>query len=190
MFDKGRLILFAGIAIPLGLLAGAALVWRSLPPNNVNALDQGKTYADAGNRVEPQRDRAGFSTDATLVRAVGRKFQWHFVFPGPDKTFDTPDDVQSGTTLHLPLGSEVDLQLTSDDYVYIMTLPEYGLSEIAVPDMLHHLRFKADRCMDVPIRTDPMCGVAFLHDDEMGEFKIEPIPQFFRWVDAIQHPRL
>lgn len=114
-----------------------------------------------------------------VVRAVGRDFQWHFRYPGPDATLETADDVVGSRTLYLPPDVDVKLDLTSDDYVYTMSLPKHGLKEIAVPDMTHTLRFHTETGAEIDLLVDPMCGFRFYHDEIMGRILVQERDDFF-----------
>lgn len=116
------------------------------------------------------------------VQAVGREFQWQFAYAGADGAFDTRDDIRSGRVLHLPAGKPVELQLTSRDYVYIMTLPMYGQREIAVPDMTHRVSFTPEEKVETALPVDPMCGAGIIHKEAMGWLKVESPAQFHRWL--------
>jgi heme/copper-type cytochrome/quinol oxidase subunit 2 len=70
---------------------------------------------------------------------------------------------------------DVTLLLTSDDYVYTLTSPT-GSKEIAVPKLVHTLRFQAPETGTYEFRTDPMCGLRYFHDDVQGTMQVEASP--------------
>ena len=126
------------------------------------------------------------STSGERVIAVtGSRFQWSFRFPGRDGRFGTSDDLVSSRHLHLPQGQMVDLQLTSTDYIYTLSLPELELEEIAVPELVHTLRIDADRVGSYRLLSDPMCAVRFSHDKEMGRMRIEETAAFQGWLATL-----
>ncbi len=115
---------------------------------------------------------------SVTVRAMGRNFQWHFTYPGPDSTIDTADDVFAERTLYLPPNVDVELLVNSDDYVYTLSLPDYGVKEIAVPDLTHTLRFHTTTSAEIDVRVDPLCGFRFYHDEIMGRIVIKDRDDF------------
>lgn len=117
------------------------------------------------------------------VRAIGREFQWHFVYPGEDREFGSDDDIDAGNTLRVPVGSEIELLLSSDDYIYIFNLPEFGIREIAVPEMVHRVRFQANLRQEISLITDPLCGLRLLHDGKMGHASILSGAEFLDWFE-------
>lgn len=136
----------------------------------------------AGQPFGAENSSGTESPDVIRVQAVGHEFQWQFAYAGADGAFDTRDDIRSGRVLHLPAGRPVELQLTSRDYVYIMTLPMYGQREIAVPDMTHRLSFTPEEQMGTALPIDPMCGAGIFHKEAMGWLKVESPAQFRRWL--------
>ena len=102
-------------------------------------------------------------TEPLVVRVTGRNFQWYFTYPGADGEFDTADDVDSPHNVSLPKGYNVQLHVTSEDYLYAFRAPELALREVAVPGMNFLIDFKTDRTGRFELEVDPMCGFDFLH---------------------------
>ena len=49
-----------------------------------------------------------------LIQITGEEFTWQFRYPGPDGSLHTDDDIiKPGKELHLPLGIEIEVELTS-----------------------------------------------------------------------------
>ena len=130
------------------------------------------------------------STDTTLpsplvIDVVGRDFLWTFTYPGADQILGTEDDLVVTKDLHLPLGLDVRLRLTSEDYIYTFRARELELKEVAVPELQFTLDFKTDHQGKYELEVDPLCAVQFLHDDEMGWLVIEDREAFEHWfLDA------
>jgi heme/copper-type cytochrome/quinol oxidase subunit 2 len=122
---------------------------------------------------------AAWSSPVT-VQAIGREFEWWFVYPGPDAVLGTEDDVESQRELVLPPHVDAQLRLTSDDYVYSMTLPGYAPKEIAVPEMTHEITFRTRDEESFDLSVDPLCAVRLFHDDVMGRVRIESREDFAR----------
>jgi len=115
------------------------------------------------------------------VQATGREFEWWFRYPGPDALLGTADDVESERLLILPLHVDAELLLTSEDYIYSMTLPGYAPKEIAVPEMTHRIAFRTRGEERFELLVDPLCAFRYYHDDVMGYVQIEARDDFERW---------
>ena len=76
-----------------------------------------------------------------------------------------------GSELSVHRGDIVDFQITSTDYIYVLSLPD-GQREIGVPDMCHHLTFAATRPGRFELLSDAMCGLRLLHDEVQGVLQI------------------
>ncbi len=103
-----------------------------------------------------------------VVKVVGRDFDWHFQIMEPA----TDPHVPETDRLQLPLDAEVELQITSEDYVYSLRIPEWGLHEVAVPGLVRKARFHTNESLDLILPVDPMCGFAAFHDDVMGSIVV------------------
>ena len=123
-----------------------------------------------------------------VIEAVGRDFLWHFRYPGTDGKLGTKDDLVVSKDLHLPLGHAIELRLTSDDYIYTFRSTELKLIEVAVPEMWFQLAFTTERPGKHELEVDPLCGVKFLHDDEMGWLFIEEEDSFRQWFREVESP--
>ena len=119
------------------------------------------------------------------IEVTGKRFEWQFRFPGADGRFGTGDDLVSRRDLHLPVGVAVELKLTSEDYIYTLSLPGLGLQEIAVPELFHSLRLEAGRNGSYRLLSDSMCAVRFSHDEEMGRVLVEEPTAFDQWLVSL-----
>ncbi|QEG43587.1 hypothetical protein UC8_56380 [Roseimaritima ulvae] len=103
-----------------------------------------------------------------VVKVVGRDFDWHFQVLEPLTQQNAPETDR----LHLPLDTEVELQITSEDYVYSLRIPEWGLHEVAVPGLVRTAQFRTNESLDRVLPVDPMCGFGAFHDDVMGSIVV------------------
>ena len=105
--------------------------------------------------------------DSIVVEVTGDDFNWYFRYPGPDGVLGTSDDRHSMQDLFLPDNSKVDLKLNSNDYVYLFSLPELGMREIAVPGLSFELQFTTQEEQVLDLMGDQMCG--FAHESLIGK---------------------
>jgi len=129
----------------------------------------------AANRFE------GPSLTALQVEVVGEQFQWYFRYPGTDAAFGVTrpelvnaaagnplgidprdahgaDDIVS-STLVLPAGREVDLQLRSLDVIHGFFIPGMRLKENTVPGLVLHIHFTPVVTGTYPILCSQVCGL-------------------------------
>ena len=67
------------------------------------------------------------------ARVVGRQFEWRMVYPGPDGTLDTIDDIHVPDELHLAKGKRALIELRSVDVRHSLVLPQLGIKRDIVP---------------------------------------------------------
>lgn len=123
------------------------------------------------------------SESVIQVRAEGKGFYWYFTLAGEDQIFDTADDIKSEKILHLPENSNVHIQVTSQDYLYMFRSPKLAINEVAVPSMFFDVIFIAGQTGKFELEVDPLCGFNFAHDnDVMGHLNITSIENYQTWL--------
>ena len=118
--------------------------------------------------------------EALTVVVTGQDFHWYYRYPGSDGELGTDDDVRATGPLHVPVGAEVELQLTSTDYIYSLELPDMGLKEMAAPDLKFSIGFSAESEGRFALRGDKFCG--FAHETLITELVVEPQATFHAWL--------
>ena len=115
------------------------------------------------------------------IQITGEEYTWQFRYPGPDGALHTDDDIiKLGKELHLPLGVEVKLELTSRDYIYTLALPHLDLHQVAVPDLTFALAFTPRTTGAFAFVGDQMCG--FEHESLNGRVVVESPAAFVDWL--------
>ena len=116
-----------------------------------------------------------------LIQITGEEFTWQFRYPGPDGSLHTDDDIiKPGKELHLPLGVEIEVELTSRDYIYTFALPHLDLHQVAVPDLTFALSFTPQTSGVFAFVGDQMCG--FEHESLNGRVVVESPTAFVDWL--------
>ena len=165
-------LLYVGFAVML-ILFCMALLYFSTSDFILSTANNSSAPVVMSNRH--------LSTPIEII-ARGKEFEWTFRYPGGDGEMGTSDDFRSHKELHLPVETEVVLKLESDDFIYIMSNPELGLKQIAVPELTHTLEFYTAKTGPFELLTDPLCGWRPLHDDLMGRVIIHSITDFNDWT--------
>ena len=115
------------------------------------------------------------------IQITGEEYTWQFRYPGPDGALHTDDDIiKIGKELHLPLGIETEIELTSRDYIYTFALPHLDLHQVAVPDLTFELAFIPQTTGTFSFVGDQMCG--FEHESLNGRVVVESPAAFVAWL--------
>ena len=118
--------------------------------------------------------------DEVEVRLVAQETSWKASYlrvPTPRGRTDVP----TGREVHVPLGADVRLALTSRDYISDFRLPGFGLRDFAAPNLPTEFRFRASRAGRYDVRGDEMCGRP--HDDRArGTLVVEDAVSYRAWM--------
>jgi cytochrome c oxidase subunit 2 len=112
------------------------------------------------------------SEDALVVEITG--FQWRYEVSYPDQGVRTVDE------LHLPVGREVALHLTSEDVIHSFWVPELGGKLDMLPDGTNVLVLQADRPGEWGARCAEFCGQE--HTSMVMRVVAEPQEEFESWL--------
>jgi cytochrome c oxidase subunit 2 len=125
------------------------------------------------------RARASIRVDAVDVRLVAQDTSWHasYILRRAQQATEVP----TGREVHVPLGADVRLALSSRDYISDFTVPELGLRDFAAPDLPSEFRFRADRVGRYSVRGDELCGLPHT-DRARGTLVVEDSESFRAWV--------
>ena len=84
------------------------------------------------------------------ITVEGHQYYWQFDYT------DSPDHARSIGTLHVPVGSVVDLKVVSPDVIHSWWIPALGGKIQAIPGRINHFWFRAD----APGSYDGQCARA------------------------------
>lgn len=123
--------------------------------------------------------RPTIRVDAVDVRLVAQDTSWQasYILGHAQRTTEVP----TGREVHVPLGADVRLALTSRDYISDFRVPELGLRDFAAPDLPSEFRFRADRVGRYSVRGDELCGLPHT-DRARGTLVVEDSESFRAWV--------
>lgn len=91
------------------------------------------------------------------MRLVAQDTSWHASYLVAAASHGVTE-VPTGREVHLPLGADVRLALTSRDYISDFRLPAFGLRDFAAPELPSEFRFRADRAGRYDVRGDGLCA--------------------------------
>jgi cytochrome c oxidase subunit 2 len=131
--------------------------------------------ADVWARVKLQRPPADI-----VVRAVGKQFNWEFVYPGADGKFGTEDDLQTDNELHVPVGKPISILLSSKDVIHSFFLPHFRLKQDALPGREIPVWFEATKTGEFEIPCAELCG--FGHSGMKGMLFVHSGEEYQNWL--------
>ena len=117
--------------------------------------------------------------DEVDVRLVAQDTSWQasYVVERAHRTTEVP----TGREVHVPLGADVRLALSSRDYIADFRVPDLGLRDFAAPDLPSEFRFRADRVGRYVLRGDELCGLPHT-DRTRGALVVEDAASYRAWV--------
>ncbi|MCC5635667.1 cytochrome c oxidase subunit II [Nostoc sp. CHAB 5844] len=84
-----------------------------------------------------------------VVNVTGMQFAWIFNYPN--------SGVTSGE-LHVPVGADVQLNLSAQDVIHAFWVPQFRLKQDALPGIPTELRFTATKTGTYPVVCAELCG--------------------------------
>ncbi|PAY16213.1 hypothetical protein CKO51_27975 [Rhodopirellula sp. SM50] len=117
------------------------------------------------------------------VQVVASNYRLYFHYPGADSVLGTADDRLGTRNLYAPANTQVRLNLTSRDFVYLVEIPEVGLYEVAAPELDFEARFKTGASGVHSLLGSQMCG--YDHSELIGEFVVQRTAEFKRLVRSL-----
>lgn len=84
-----------------------------------------------------------------VVNVTGLQFAWIFNYP--------EQGITAGE-LHVPIGKEVQLNLSAQDVIHSFWVPQFRLKQDAIPGEHTELRFKAIKVGEYPVVCAELCG--------------------------------
>ena len=119
------------------------------------------------------------------VRVTAKQFGWSFVYPGPDKLFDTTDD-KPDKELNVPVNKVVRVHLRSDDVIHSFFVPSFRLKQDAVPGREIQVWFKATKPGRYELPCAELCGPG--HSGMVGWVNVYSEADYQKWVQKLWQP--
>jgi cytochrome c oxidase subunit II len=108
-----------------------------------------------------------------LVNVTGMQFAW--IFNYPDR------EITSGE-LHVPIGTDVQLNLTATDVIHSLWIPQFRLKQDAIPGQPTQLRFVATKPGTYPIVCAELCGG--YHGSMRSQVIVHTPEDFDNWLET------
>jgi len=112
------------------------------------------------------------------VRVIGHSWWWEF---------DYPDlRIKTANEMHLPVGTNVELELTSVDVLHTLSIPELSVRADAIPGQVNHLQTQVDAPGALGGECSEICGIA--HSMMRAKVVAESQVDFDAWAAHQQKP--
>lgn len=154
-------VIGGGVALPTVVLA--SLLWYGLP-----LLPQVMALAPA---------------DALRIHVTGKQWWWRIHYATPDGSF-----VETANELRLPVGTRVELQLTSPDVIHSFWVPSLAGKMDMIPGRITRLALEPTRTGVFRGACAEYCGTS--HALMALDVVVTDAEAFRRWLDAQAAPAI
>jgi cytochrome c oxidase subunit II len=141
------------------------IVWTVIPLIAVLYL----AYLGARSLGETRR----IDPSAMVVKVIAEQWNWQFQYP--DYLFSSKD-------LYLPVGKQVDLQMTSLDVTHSFFVPEFRLKQDILPGRTVDLRITPSRIGRYKVSCAQLCGTH--HTDMIANVVVVSNADFLAWTQT------
>lgn len=114
---------------------------------------------------------------AVTVNVMGLQYAWIFTYP------DT--NITSGE-LHVPVGQEVQLNMTAQDVLHAVWIPQLRLKQDVIPGTTTQLRFTTNKVGTYPVRCAELCGG--YHGSMVTNMFVQTPEDYAAWVASQTQP--
>lgn len=112
---------------------------------------------------------------AVSVNVLGLQYAWIFTYPDANIT--------SGE-LHVPAGKEVQLNMSAQDVIHAVWIPELRLKQDVIPGSQTELRFTTNKVGNYPLRCAELCGG--YHGSMVTRMIVHTPEEYDAWVASQQ----
>lgn len=126
----------------------------------------------AGLGAQSLSDTRQVDPSAMVVKVIAQQWNWQFQYP---------DYLVSSKSLYLPVGAQVDLQLTSLDVTHSFFVPEFRIKQDAVPGRTIDLRITPTLIGHYQVECAQLCGTH--HTEMTADVFVVSKPDFLAWIN-------
>jgi len=134
--------------------AKAEVIWTAIPAVTVVALG-----LVSNHYWKEIKGRDSIPADAYPIGIHAKQFEWQVTYPGPDGQLGTADDFTVRNQLHVPVGRNIVVVLTSEDVVHSFWVPVLRVKQDAVPGMTIRAWFQATVPGEYELGCAELCGM-------------------------------
>jgi len=134
--------------------AKAEVVWTAIPAVTVVALG-----LVSNHYWKEIKGRDSIPADAYPIGIHAKQFEWQVTYPGPDGQLGTADDFTVRNQLHVPVGRNIVVVLTSEDVIHSFWVPVLRVKQDAVPGLTIRAWFQATVPGEYELGCAELCGM-------------------------------
>jgi len=134
--------------------ANAEVVWTAIPAVTVVALG-----LVSNHYWKEIKGRDSIPADAYPIAIHAKQFEWQVTYPGPDGQLGTADDFTVRNQLHVPVGRNIVVVLTSEDVIHSFWVPVLRVKQDAVPGLTIRAWFQATVPGEYELGCAELCGM-------------------------------
>ncbi|HEX4098414.1 MAG TPA: cytochrome c oxidase subunit II [Caulobacteraceae bacterium] len=109
--------------------------------------------------------------DSLVIDVVGKQWMWKFEHPGGQREIDD---------VHVPVGRDVELRMTSQDVIHSFFVPALRIKQDVLPGRYTTMWFNADRPGTYDLRCSQFCGLD--HSEMIGRVMVLSQPAYAAWL--------
>lgn len=113
--------------------------------------------------------------NAMVVKVTGVQWSWSFEYPPLDGVTVVSEE------LHVPVGKQVLLQMTSNDVIHSFWVPEFRVKQDVVPGRITELRITPTQNGNYMVRCAELCGTS--HYDMEKPVIVSSQEEFDTWMN-------
>jgi cytochrome c oxidase subunit 2 len=114
------------------------------------------------------------------VEVTARQFEWRLRYPGPDGVIGTQDDIHHVNDLHIPVDTDILVNLKSMDVLHSFFLPNLRIKQDAVPGSKIPVWFRATEVGTYDIVCAELCGWG--HYKMKGRLTVQSKTDYEAWL--------
>jgi cytochrome c oxidase subunit 2 len=114
------------------------------------------------------------------VEVTARQFEWRLRYPGADGQLGTRDDIHHVNDLHVPVDTDILIDLKSQDVLHSFFLPHLRIKQDAVPGSKIPVWFRARETGVYDLVCAELCGWG--HYKMKGRLTVESRADFEAWL--------
>ena len=134
--------------------AKAEVIWTAIPAVTVVALG-----LVSNHYWKEIKGRDSIPADAYPIAIHAKQFEWQVTYPGPDGQLGTADDFTVRNQLHVPVGRNIVVVLTSEDVIHSFWVPVLRVKQDAVPGLTIRAWFQATVPGEYELGCAELCGM-------------------------------
>lgn len=139
--------------------------------------------------VETHNEETGLAEnhrihDPIVIRLAGTEHRWRAEYLSPNGISCTASVHLGESDIHVPIGADVVFILKSNDYIYTLAIPAFGLKEMAVPDLEFRMEVRPMQCGHYPLVGEEPCGAP--GQKGPGQLIVESLADYQIWLSLHQ----